>query len=300
MPVNTYRWDTAGAPQLSGTAGALIAVLDYALVTGQGWSKVFSGTNLAVYRAPVGAGNRFYLRVDDTGTTSARVIGYESMTDVNTGVGAFPTAVQFTGGLYVPKSDGPNTNARAWVIVASDRLFHMWLNTSAASQVGDTSAALMWTFGDIKSFRSGDAYGTILIATNSTSGTSNTGSQVASISSPLVGHFMARSYTQLGGSLQVSKFTDMITTTSSIATLPYPNPADNGVYLAPLRIGEFAAYSVMRGSIPGVWAVLHAATNFSGFDVIQGAGPLVGRTFLVVRQYSNAVLAFETSNTWDV
>ena len=37
---------TSGAPTLSGTAGSLVAVLDFCLVTTLGWTKPFSGTNL--------------------------------------------------------------------------------------------------------------------------------------------------------------------------------------------------------------------------------------------------------------
>jgi hypothetical protein len=126
MAVGVYRYDDVGAPTLSGTAGALIGVLDHALVTGQGWSKVYSGTNLAVYRAP--AGNQLYLRVDDTGTTAARIVGYETMSAVSTGTGPFPTEAQVAGGLYAPKSANVNATARNWVIVANDRFFHMWVN----------------------------------------------------------------------------------------------------------------------------------------------------------------------------
>lgn len=52
-----------------------------------GFSKAFSGTNKAAYRADDVASSRLYLRVADDGTgaaTYARVRGFETMSDVDT------------------------------------------------------------------------------------------------------------------------------------------------------------------------------------------------------------------------
>lgn len=112
MTMRVYRSSDASAPALRGnTPGDLINVLDKCLVTGYGslagagWTKPFTGTNLAVFRQGAGS-NGMYLRVDDTssaaGSRSARVVGYEVMSDVNNGTPqSFPTAVQYSGGLYV-------------------------------------------------------------------------------------------------------------------------------------------------------------------------------------------------------
>src|SRR5574337_1555206 len=95
MTVNVYRSSDASAPVLTGQAGSLITVLDACLISGYGskspagWVKPYSGTNLAAYRAATG--NQFYFRVDDSGTVEARISGYETMSDVNTGTGQFPT-----------------------------------------------------------------------------------------------------------------------------------------------------------------------------------------------------------------
>src|SRR5574337_1914064 len=100
MTVNVYRSSDASAPVLTGQAGSLITVLDACLISGYGskspagWAKPYSGTNLAAYRAATG--NRFYFRVDDSGTVEARISGYETMSDVNTGTGQFPTTAQIS------------------------------------------------------------------------------------------------------------------------------------------------------------------------------------------------------------
>lgn len=302
MAVAVYRWDNAGAPQLSGTAGALIAVLDYVLVTGQGWSKVFSGANLAVYRAPVGAGNRFYLRVDDTGTTTARIVAYEAMTDVNTGTNPFPTATQIAGGLYVNKSDTASTAARAWVIAASDRLFHVWTMINGVTTVSAATYGGMWSFGDIKSFKAADGYGTIIVGNTGGGYSGNGFCQCCGVSASVSGLFVCRSYTQTGTSLACGRHSDTLAAGASpfgTNGLPYPNPADGGIYLAPVRITEPAA-SVMRGTVPGLWVAQHPQTSFNCLDTFSGSGAMAGRTFMFLHQYSSSMVVLETSNTWDV
>lgn len=49
---------TPGAPTLTGAIGSLIALLDFCLVTALGWTKAQSGTNLATYISPTGAGQQ--------------------------------------------------------------------------------------------------------------------------------------------------------------------------------------------------------------------------------------------------
>mgnify|MGYP000538869411 CR=1 FL=1 len=62
MAITVLRYNnngtSAGAPALSGSAGSLITVLDFCLVTTLGWTKT-AGTNNGIYRAPTG--NRRYL-----------------------------------------------------------------------------------------------------------------------------------------------------------------------------------------------------------------------------------------------
>lgn len=55
-----------------------------------GWEKVFSKTNVTVYRPTDPASTRPFIRVDDSNAAFARVQMYESMTDVDTGSGVTP------------------------------------------------------------------------------------------------------------------------------------------------------------------------------------------------------------------
>ena len=55
-----------------------------------GWTRPYSGTNKAVYRNDTVNGTGSYLLMDDATTISAAGYGYESMSDVSTGIGQFP------------------------------------------------------------------------------------------------------------------------------------------------------------------------------------------------------------------
>ena len=52
-----------------------------------GWLKPFANANLGAYKSNDPASTGMLLRVDDSATTVVRVVGYELMTDINTGVG---------------------------------------------------------------------------------------------------------------------------------------------------------------------------------------------------------------------
>lgn len=101
------KWTDGGAPTLSREASSLIGVLDYCLPQ-KGWTKVFSGTDKAVFRA--GSGVRKFFRVvnDDSfyyiSTSYAYCLGridaFDAMTDVDTGTGQWEQSyfnVSYTG-----------------------------------------------------------------------------------------------------------------------------------------------------------------------------------------------------------
>lgn len=88
-----------------------------------GWEKVFSKTNVAVFRSLHPESTKMFLRVDDTNPQFVRVVGYETMSDVDTGTGAFPTAAQQSGGGYWAKSDTTSAAAVAWILASDGRFF---------------------------------------------------------------------------------------------------------------------------------------------------------------------------------
>jgi len=95
-----------------------------------GWEKVFSKTNVAVYRPTDPASTRPYIRVDDTGATFARVQMYESMTDVDTGTGVTPSAA---GGWYWHKWNTAAATATYWLLIGDSRGFYFLSNLVGAT-----------------------------------------------------------------------------------------------------------------------------------------------------------------------
>jgi hypothetical protein len=294
VTADTYDFTVSGSPATPAT-GTITAKRAPA-----GWTKPFSGANKAAYRQ--GGGNQFYLRVDDTGTTTARVVGYEDMSDVDTGTAAFPTNAQVSGGLYWNKSNSSDGTARPWIIVANERLAILHVNGTSSATA--TDAAIM-LFGDFKSYKVADAFATLIIGGISSTVTSNNVMRILSsaMTIPTAGHFVARSFTQIGGSLAITKHSDYVksnnVTSMGGGGIAYPNGPDAGLYLAPLWITEVAGPH-LRGEIVGLWNPLHQTPLQHG-DTFQGAAgtPLAGRTFLALNMYSANQAMVEVSNTWE-
>ncbi len=119
VTANTVTFSVEGVGIPDGAATGTIT----ALRAPAGWEKVFAdGTTRAAYRSlDHAAHNGLILYVDDTGTTTARVRGFESMTDIDTGTGPFPTDAQLSGGLWWAKSNTADTVARPWRVAADGK-----------------------------------------------------------------------------------------------------------------------------------------------------------------------------------
>lgn len=86
------------------------------------WERAFSGTELAAYRSIHAASSGFCYRVADPAGLVISVRGYESMTDVDTGVAPFPSLVMQGGnGVFFPKTNANNATAIPYVIAADHR-----------------------------------------------------------------------------------------------------------------------------------------------------------------------------------
>ena len=116
----------AGAPVVHGAVGSLINVLDAVLVNGYGstpslgWTKEFSGTNKAVYRAP--SGTRRYVRVDDSIGYNASISSYETMINIDNGTDRMPSIAG--AAIYWYKSYYQNTAATRWYIIGDEAGFY--------------------------------------------------------------------------------------------------------------------------------------------------------------------------------
>lgn len=311
MTVRVYQHDDASAPVWTGAIGGALAVLRGCLVTGYGakpaagWTEAFTGTNIAAFRA--GGGNQRYLRVDDSATATARIVGYESMSDVNTGVGPTPTAGQISGGGYILKSSTADATARPWLVIATDKAFYLWVGfsmTTAQGIAGSTLAQPIIFFGDYPSYKSGDQFNTaIMCGIGATISSHHSCTAVTTVGSATSGIFSMRSYTQVGGSITIAKTYDSPKGQGSsiMGALgsTFPDPVTGGMMISPVHINENIAL-VTRGILPGFWAPLHNLPGSPG-DVFQGSGALAGKEFLLLDGSSGATrarCAIEISDTW--
>ena len=277
----TYTVANSPATPATGTITSKVAPVD--------WTKPFSGTNIAAYKQGAGS-NGMYLRIDDATTSYPRAKAFEAMTDVNAGTGQFPTDAQLSGGLYMNKST--SATAQRWVVVSTEKgLF--------VNMTHDGYYASVCFFGDIISNKSGDAFNTMLAANGSS--TNSPAEFVVlqqSIQGYSTGHYLARSHTQIGQGIQAGKLLTLPGQTymSSAPCFNYPNPLDNALHIAPLKINES---SVIRGTLPGIYNI-HHVKPFQTDDVIIGTGDFSGKKFLAVPLYQQASYQclLEISNTW--
>lgn len=314
-----YRSTDGSAPTLSGTVGDLVNLLDKCLVAGYGsqsaagWTKPLTGTNKAAFKQ--GGGNGFYLRVQDdapASATDARLRGYETMSDVDTGTGLFPTVAQATNGTFARKSASANGTTRPWIVVADDRTVYVFTLT------GDiASTYFTFAFGDFYSFVTADAYRTLIIGrvTENSAAANNVemllqgGGAISFGNAPA--NWVARNYLGTGTSLPIQKFgmTWQINTAGGLSlgagSQPFPNPSDGGIYLSPIYIGDTTTAPVnsFRGKMRGIWQFGHDYTPLGDGDTFSGVGDLAGRTFMVIRFVNGSsivgICIIETSNTLD-
>lgn len=251
-----------------------------------GWSKLYSGTNVAAYKITAVEGTGCILKVDDTNTTVARVRGYEAMTDIATGTGPFPSVSQWAEpGLWWSKSDAASAVARPWRIVADDRGLYFFPKNA------DTSGEHQGNyFGDILSIKSGDPYACVLRA-NVSDLSASAALQVtdlgyADASSNYGGLYAARAANTLGGAVQCFNSPVLavglpLLHTSGAFGWTYPSPVDNGLLLTPVVVYSAQGY---RGYYPGLRLSPQITNNaFSTGDSVVGSGDMVGKSVTVVK-----------------
>lgn len=250
-----------------------------------GWQQVFSATNVTCLKPTVVEATGCVLRIDDTGTTNARVRAFEAMTDAATGVGPTPLDSQLTGGLWWPKSSTANATARTWFLVADERGFYL-----AVAPAGSDRYTLLYG-GDIASLKSGDAYG-YLVTGNQSDQTNATavpdGCCGYSHRSDRSGAYLARSHTGIGQSLAVQRIGAHHNGVASAAYAGtagygfgvYPNGPNNGLMTALLEVFGLG----IRGTLPRLLHPVQDLGNaFASGVVVDGTDDLLGRKLLALR-----------------
>lgn len=281
--VNTF---TFSAPSVvNGTyTGSVTAKLAPA-----GWEKAFSATNVAAYRSADLTTTRCFLRVDDAGSTTARVVGYEAMSDANTGTGAFPTSAQLSGGYYWPKSTTANSSPTYWVLVGDSKSFWLY-NSTTPTLAAQGIAGWLSGFGDLASRKAGDAYGCVIYGAANTSAAFAESNTVgcayshAQSSVNTVG-YVARSYTAVGSSQPVFNASESFDSGySGNGSYSYPNGPDNALLLSRMMVCEMSP-RIIRGTPRGLLfnPQLLGSSSFTTRDKLVGQGSLAGRTLLALK-----------------
>lgn len=325
MTVRVYQNTDPGAPALRGnTAGDLLNLLTKCLVEGYdgkpgaGWSRPYVSGNVAVFRQGPG-GNDMLLRVDDSaGAVSARharVVGYETMSDVDTGSGAFPNETQVAGGGYwfvQYNGTGGAADARNWLIVADEWFFYFMVDaypSNSGSGPPTYYYSECYYFGDYEAYGPSDVFSSVLGAMGSSSDAPTTGTnsrtRTLNITDRLTSAnsrvFAPRKWDQFGGAVNLGLHSDIVKGSAvgpGFSGLAYPNGPDGRLYMAPFWLHDpnVPGGTSVRGHLPGLWNPLHAAP-FGRFDTFVGQGSFAGKTFITWRAYDSC-WAIETSDTW--
>jgi hypothetical protein len=283
-----------------GSLGAITGTGTY-YKAGLGWSNPYTGTNVDAFRPQSVSGYpQFYVRVDDSNTVGTAgaakemlVRGYETMSDVNTGTGLFPTVLQLTNGVFWRKSlTADSTTERQWVIYGDAKTFYFIPNSESSTITGRTICG----FGGFITFKSGDAYncflnghGTSNTASNATAfGTGNSGLNIVGMttSSPASGTacFCARQYSQAGGSSYMSliHFSGAGVVGIGAGTgggITYPNGPDGALWVQPLLCYDTNATGNVRGRMPGFYSHMHSSnTPLSDLDLATNVAGISGAT----------------------
>lgn len=303
----TVTFDATGITDQTATGAVTVKIAP------AGWQKAFSGTNLAVYRSLDPTGTRMFLRVDDTGTRNARVVGYESMSDVNTGVAASPSAEQVPGGGWWPKADSTSASARVWTVIADSRTFWLHVHTGTSNK---GVAGSICGFGDFWSYKSGDPFACALWANSDDQASSSSVSQwafefVGARASDSRGPFIPRSFTGLGGAIECqhaaeSYFTLAGAAGSALSTnVPaYPNGPNNALLLARTLLVEPGVALRGRGRGARI-SPQNCHEAFGWRNKIVGQGDMAGRKLMAVKcggpsaSSSKAVVFFDITGPWE-
>lgn len=280
VTTTTFTFDATGISDQTATGTITTKVAP------AGWTKPFSGTNIAVYRGNTVTGTGMYLRVDDTGTLNATVRGFESMTADTVGYGAFPTTTQLAAGDYMVKSNVASAAVRPWTFFADDRGFFYFCKN------GDTALEhKSHYFGDILSLKSNDPYGCVIRAYSTVPGVSGAleGSSfaVTDANYSYTGLYAPRAANALGGAVQLHN-TPLLMAGLAVAGsalgaagLTYPSQVDNGLQLGPVLI-----YNALgtRGTYPGLLVTnQNVGDTFASNSLVLGTGTQAGKIYMAMR-----------------
>lgn len=291
---SSFTYDVSGSPSTPAT-GTITSKRAPA-----GFTKVFAGTNKAVYRANDLSSRRHYFRFIDDGTTAGgaremRFAGYVTMSDVDTGTDIFPTTGQYPNGFFWNKSDTADSTGRHWVLITDGKTVYHFAYIQSTTASGDiTSPGANMNnmgFGDLLEFKPGDAYcsfctgGSAANQFTSTqyNGMFNTSTTItnsgASTFAPLI--VTARDFTAVPGARLSQLFASSLSgTLGGSAYISYPHVIDNGFYMTPVNVTQ-GSPALIRARMPGYFEPLHS-NCFPNTSIVENVQGYMGRKFMML------------------
>ncbi len=283
---NTLQFAVPGVPDQTATGAITLKIAP------AGWATPFRGGNVAVYQQTDPSTSQMFLRVDDTGTTTSRAVGYETMSSVDVGTGPFPTAAQRADGAWWAKSNFADASPRPWFVVADAGLLYFGC-AYFAPHPGVFDVAV---FGDVASVKSPDAFACVLFGRPSAIvSTPYSLDQLCYSAMNAANVYIARSHSGLAGAVAATRQAPSLRAVAqehpsgTAYGPPYPNPADGGLYLSPLNIFEGIGQTpaTFRGAFSGYYCCPQVVPpgTFATGAFIPGSAALPGRDLLVVQSY---------------
>lgn len=266
-----------------------------------GFSKAFTGTNLAAYRADEVSSTRMFLRIDDTTIYSAGAIGFSDIADQTafdnaTGSDPFPSSSNY--GIARSFGNLSSSTSRPWIIIADDRAFYMHVDYNSNGVYYTMSM-----FGDINSFSGVDNYQCVLA--RSVAGAGGTAPAQGGPNSGLFSNvtgtmILPRSYTQLSGAVSAYLGSTLMTTWGATGTtIAYPDVVDNSLIIADIFL--FQSSAILRGKMPGLYATLNIVSYTTGLHktVFSNIDGLPGRDIMLLNgQQHSGMVGFDITGPW--
>lgn len=287
----SITWATA-APD--GAATGTITI-KYAPVSA--WQRTHNDGNKAVYRSSHVQALGRYFRIDDSGTTQARIISYEEMTDIDTGVAPMPTEAQYSGGAYLQKSTQANATAVRYWLIADDRFIFLCIAAASGQNAANISCPPRG-FGDpIPLSPSGDAWCTVLSCGSTNVNQPFPGSFITSSSlGSNGGMVMARTLNGSGGAIEARGLSEVSSGSPSGDDGfygPYPSEVDGELKICKMYVKEGSSEKPPRAVVPGIYYIPQsgAGSAFENGDLLDAPAGLAGRKLMGLRAGNSSVWA---------
>lgn len=307
---------SSGAPTLSGSNGALCAVLDWALVK-KGWAIEYSATNARVYRPGSGNRHRLFVAHDSSISGDARlatVRGCEGASSATIAglVDPFPTVAQVSNASSsFLVSTSASTAARSYFIVVSAT------NVLIATKALDSNVTNwdVFFFGDTYGAEAGDTYSSAIWVGGNTVVSSSSGRAMAGCAASGIAAAKIYWCRSIDGSVK--------STTGCITTVCASNSATplmsviggqpmRAVYggrvvrektavsctgSSGLSVGGLSYYK--RGWIPNLWMAIHSSIGgITSDDEFTDTAYAAGSAFRVIPASSSLACILELTDTW--